>query len=70
MLYRLMEPPVAIKDYAKLSKKLAKTHFNWFISQVPSRIDQLKEFTRIGKEKSTWSCYTTLWINYSNHTRF
>jgi hypothetical protein len=54
-----MEPPVAIKDYAKLSKKLAKTHFNWFISQVPSRIDQLKEFTRIGKEKSTWSCYTT-----------
>jgi hypothetical protein len=61
-----MEPPVAIDDYSKLSKKLAETHFNWFISQVPSRIDQLKEFTRIGLDFNPDSLIE-LWKWFINH---
>jgi hypothetical protein len=44
-----MCPPFEMGDFKDMGKREAKKHFNWYISQVPIRIDILKQaydFTR------------------------
>ncbi|MGK9391342.1 hypothetical protein [Bacillus sp. RK1064] len=45
MEYTLMEPPVTVESFENLSKKEAKIHFEWFINQIPDRIEVLKKVT-------------------------
>lgn len=40
----MMVPPFEIDDFAKLSTKEAKEHFNWYISQIPFRLQQLEKY--------------------------
>lgn len=52
MIYEAMEPPFEIKDFNKLKKKEAKLYFDWFLTQIPSRVQLLREayeFTDGGK---------------------
>lgn len=41
MDYHLMEPPI-LRPFQEMSKKEAKEHFDWYINQIPARIDLLK----------------------------
>ncbi|GAB1304013.1 hypothetical protein [Bacillus altitudinis] len=45
MNYPLMEPPVTVESFENLSKKEAEIHFEWFINQIPDRIEILKNVT-------------------------
>lgn len=42
MDYKLMIPPMRIGRYEDMKKKDAKKHFDWYISEVPKRIEQLR----------------------------
>ncbi len=41
--YKMMIPPFRISDFSKLTPGEAKEHFEWFIGEVPKRIEYLKE---------------------------
>ncbi|MCM3137594.1 hypothetical protein M3573_04820 [Bacillus safensis] len=45
MEYDLLEPPIKMESFETLSKKEAKTHFEWFVEQIPDRIEVLKNVT-------------------------
>lgn len=42
MEYPLMHPPFEIKSFEEMKKKEAQQHFEWYISEIPSRIQLLK----------------------------
>lgn len=45
MTYPWMAPPFEMKPFEEMNKKEAKQHFDWYISQIPERIEVLKELT-------------------------
>lgn len=45
MTYPWMAPPFEMKPFEEMNKKEAKQHFEWYISQIPERIEVLKELT-------------------------
>lgn len=45
MEYVLMEPPIIMESFETLSKKEAKILFDWFVNQIPLRIEVLKNVT-------------------------
>ena len=51
MNYYLMEPPFEVKLFEEMTKKEAKQHFEWFVSQVPSRLEQLRNAFEVTGEK-------------------
>lgn len=42
MDYELMVPPFETKSFFEMNKKEAKEYFEWFIGNIPARIEQLK----------------------------
>lgn len=46
MEYKLMIPPNEISKISELSKKEAKEHFEWYISQIPIRLEQLENYVK------------------------
>ncbi|GIP45168.1 hypothetical protein J45TS6_36270 [Paenibacillus sp. J45TS6] len=51
--YPLMHPPFEIKDFKEMTRKEARVHFNWYVNEIPIRIELLKkayEFTSNGSE--------------------
>ncbi|QHJ70912.1 hypothetical protein [Planococcus halotolerans] len=42
MDYYAMEPPFEISEFEVMTKKEAQQHFDWFVSQIPDRLSQLK----------------------------
>ncbi|NPC93597.1 hypothetical protein HOO54_15465 [Bacillus sp. WMMC1349] len=45
MDYPLTAPPFKMKDFEEMTKKEANEFFDWFIEEIPSRIEVLKEQT-------------------------
>lgn len=45
MEYVLMEPPIIMESFETLSKKEAEILFDWFVNQIPLRIEVLKNVT-------------------------
>ncbi|MBG9819595.1 MULTISPECIES: hypothetical protein [Bacillus] len=45
MEYVLMEPPIIMESFETLSKKETKILFDWFVNQIPLRIEVLKNVT-------------------------
>lgn len=45
MEYPWMAPSFEMKPFEEMNKKEAKQHFDWYISQIPERIEVLKELT-------------------------
>lgn len=43
MEYRLMTPPFEIKPFEKMTKKEAQIHFDWYLSEVPKRIELIRK---------------------------
>lgn len=43
MDYYLMDPPFGSKPFREMSKKEAKIHFDWYVSEIPNRIQMLKD---------------------------
>lgn len=41
--YPLMTPPFNIKPFEKMTKKEAQMHFNWYLSEVPKRIELISK---------------------------
>jgi hypothetical protein len=55
MIYKLMEPTFEVKDYRQMNKKEAQQYFDWFMNQIPDRLNMLKEafeFTGGGRKES------------------
>lgn len=52
MDYPLMEPPFEIKPFKQMSKTEAKAHFEWYISELPNRIDLLGKAFELTSGKS------------------
>lgn len=44
MEYFLMDPPFELKPFREMSKKEANIHFDWYMSQIPYRLEQLKSY--------------------------
>ncbi len=42
MNYELMAPPFEMKEFDEMNKKEAKEHFEWYINEIPNRIEILK----------------------------
>lgn len=42
MDYYAISPPFEIKEFEVMTKKEAQQHFDWFVSQIPDRLNQLK----------------------------
>lgn len=54
MEYQLMIPPFPISTFEEMNKKEAQIHFDWYMEEIPNRIELLKEyfeFTRGGKKE-------------------
>ncbi len=52
MNYELMAPPFEIKEFYEMNKKEAKEHFEWYISEIPHRIEILKNiYEELGGKK-------------------
>ena len=43
MNYPVMKPPFEFKDFESMNKKEAKQYFDWYLSQIPERIEILKK---------------------------
>lgn len=44
MEYQLMIPPFPIGAFEEMNKKEAQIHFDWYIKEIPNRIELLKEY--------------------------
>ncbi|WP_033541800.1 hypothetical protein [Planococcus sp. CAU13] len=42
MNYFAMDPPFEIKEFREMRKREAQQYFDWFISQIPHRLNQLE----------------------------
>lgn len=54
MSYPYMFPPFEMKDFEDMNKKEAKQHFEWYVSEIPNRIEVLSELT-VGKVNLNYS---------------
>lgn len=43
MNYNLLEPPFNIKPFREMNKSEAQIHFDWYIQQIPKRIQMLSD---------------------------
>ncbi|MFT8323422.1 MAG: hypothetical protein ABF649_21405 [Bacillus sp. (in: firmicutes)] len=43
MEYILMTPPFEVKPFEKMKKKEAQMHFDWFLSEIPKRIELISK---------------------------
>ncbi|MGE7667141.1 hypothetical protein ACQKMN_15650 [Ureibacillus composti] len=43
MEYPLMDPPFEIKSFEKMTKKEAQIHFDWYVREVPKRVELIKK---------------------------
>lgn len=50
MDYPLMEPPFEVKPFEKMTKKEAQIHFEWYVSEIPNRIELLRRAYEIMRE--------------------
>jgi hypothetical protein len=41
--YPLMVPPFVIKNFEKMSVREAQTHFDWYVSEIPERIELIRK---------------------------
>jgi hypothetical protein len=41
--YPLMTPPFEVKPFEKMTKKEAQLHFDWYLSEVPERVELIKK---------------------------
>lgn len=46
MEYLFMQPPFEIKPFVSMSKKEAEVHFDWYVKEIPSRLDLLEKTHR------------------------
>lgn len=44
MEYELMSPPFEMNNFSDMNKVEAKQHYDWYLSQIPKRMEQLKYF--------------------------
>ena len=53
MKYSLMEPHFIMKSFQEMNKKEAQQHFDWYISEISNRINQLASYydTNGGKKE-------------------
>ncbi len=51
MVYEIMVPPFEVKDFESMNKKEAKRHFDWYVAQIPERVNLLKQYLSIVAEK-------------------
>lgn len=42
MDYPIMEPPIEFDSFEKMTKKEAQLHFDWYIEELPKRLELLK----------------------------
>lgn len=42
MEYLLMQPPFGMKPFKDMTKKEAQSHFDWYVGEIPTRIELLK----------------------------
>lgn len=42
MEYLLMQPPFEMKPFKDMTKKEAQNHFDWYVREIPTRIELLK----------------------------
>jgi len=54
MDYMWMAPPFEMKPFEKMKKKDAQQHFDWYLQQIPTRVQVLHELTN-GKVKLNYS---------------
>lgn len=56
-----MEPHFIMKSFQEMNKKEAQQHFDWYISEISNRINQLASYydTNGGKKKN--------WIFHQSH---
>lgn len=52
-IYRVIQSPIDENVY-KLNKKQAKVFFNWYINEIPTRIQILADYVRSSPEFSGW----------------
>lgn len=50
--YKMMIPPFKIDEYSKLTKQQAQEYFDWFIQQIPERIEILLGAIKSSGEKN------------------
>ena len=43
MEYSLMTPPFQIKNFEEMTEKDAKEHYEWYLSEIPNRLDLLEK---------------------------
>lgn len=46
MDYLLMQPPFEVKSFKEMSKKEAEIHFDWYVNEIPSRLELLEKTYR------------------------
>jgi hypothetical protein len=44
MEYQLIIPPFEVKPFEDMDKNEAQTYFDWYISEIPKRLEVLKEY--------------------------
>jgi len=42
MEYLLMQPPFEMKPFKDMTKKEAQSHFDWYVGEIPNRVELLK----------------------------
>jgi hypothetical protein len=51
MEYEIMVPPIEIVDFFTLKKKEVQIIFDWFFSEIPTRLEYLHQLYKAGEEK-------------------
>jgi hypothetical protein len=73
MEYLLMQPPFEIKPFKDMTKKEAQSHFDWYVGEIPTRIELLinaySATSGMGKEDLDYSpeSLIKLWHWYINN---
>ncbi len=52
MEYSMMEPPFPVRDFKEMTKKEAQQNFDWFVLQIPHRLNLLKTLVEHTEFKS------------------
>lgn len=63
MEYQVIRPPQLV-NFREMDGKQAREYFNWFISQIPIRVVQLKRYIQSTQEYERWEAdYTSESLN-------
>ena len=46
-----MVPPIEVEDFSELKKKEAQLIFDWFVSEIPERLEYLHQLYKVGEGK-------------------